>query len=72
MCVSVISITQKQITEETTNLILYTCVILKCCLKLFMKIEKIICAQVFTKEFKSITADGQNFVLVNFDVFILH
>ena len=36
--VSVISLTQKQITAETSNLIFYIFVIYRCCLKLFMKI----------------------------------
>ena len=36
VCVSVISITQKQITAETSNLVFYICIIYRCYLKLFI------------------------------------
>ena len=51
VCVSVISITQKQITAESSNLAFYICVIGRCYLKLFMKIGQKLCAQERTEEF---------------------
>ena len=43
VCVSVISITQKQITRESSNLAFYICIIRKCYLKLFIKIGQKLC-----------------------------
>ena len=51
VCVSVISITQKQITAETSNLVFYICIMRRCYLKLFMKIAQKLCVQGHTKEF---------------------
>ena len=51
LCVSVISINQKQITAETSNLVFYICIIYRCYLKLFMKIGQKLCVQGHTKEF---------------------
>ena len=49
--VCVISITQKEITAESSNLAFYICVIGRCYLKLFMKIGQKLCVQGHTKEF---------------------
>ena len=53
MCVrvSLISITQKQIAAETSNLVFYICIRHKCDLKLFIKIGQKLCVQGHTKEF---------------------
>ena len=51
ICVSVIGITQKQITAESSNLAFYICVIGRCYLKLFIKTGKKLCVQEHTKEF---------------------
>ena len=68
-CVSVISITQKQIAAEPSNLAFYICVICRCDLKLFVKIEQKLCVQGHTKEFLYIKAYGRNLFLVNFRIF---
>ena len=49
--VSVISITQKQITAETSNLVFNIIIKYRCNLKLFMKIGQKLCVQGHTKEF---------------------
>ena len=69
MCVYVISISQKQIAAESSNLVFYICIICKCDLKLFIKIGQKLCVQGHTKEFLYITAYGRNFFLVNFRIF---
>ena len=51
VCVYVISITQKQITEETSNLLFNICIIYRCYLKFFIKIGEKLCKQGHTKEF---------------------
>ena len=51
VCVSVISITQKQIMTETSNLIFYKYITCRCNLKFFVKIEQKLCVQGHTKEF---------------------
>ena len=51
VCVSVISMTQKQITAEPSNLVFYACIISRCYLKFFIKIGQELCIQVNTKEF---------------------
>ena len=51
VCVSVISITQKQITAESSNVVLYICITGRCYLKHFIKIEQKLCVQGHTKEF---------------------
>ena len=43
VCISVISITQKQTTSETSNLILCICIICRWYLKLFVNIGQIVC-----------------------------
>ena len=70
-CLFVISISQKQITAETSNLVFNICVIHGCFLKLFIMIGQKLCVQGHTKEFKYIKAYGRNFVLVNFRIFSL-
>ena len=53
MCVSVsvISITQKLVTAETSNLVFYILIINKLYLKHFIKIGQKLCVQEHTKEF---------------------
>ena len=51
VCLSVISITQKQITAETSNLVFYICIMYRCYLKLFVKIGQNLCVQGHAKEF---------------------
>ena len=51
VCASVISITQKQKTAETSNLMFYICIIHTPYLKLFIKIGQKLCVQGHTKEF---------------------
>ena len=51
VCVSVISITKKQITAETSNKVFYDCIIRRCYLKLFIKIGEKLYVQRHTKEF---------------------
>ena len=48
--VSVISIIQKQITAETSNLVFYFCIKNRCFLELFVKIGQKLCVQGHTKE----------------------
>ena len=43
---TVINITQKQLTAETSNLVFYICIIRRCYLKLFMKIRLKLCTGV--------------------------
>ena len=43
--VPVINIKSKQIVTETPNLVFYFCIMCRCFLKLFMKIERIVCVQ---------------------------
>ena len=62
------SITQKQTTAETSNLLFYICIIYRCYLKLFMKIGQKLCVQGHTKGFYYTKAYGRNFVLVNFRI----
>ena len=45
------SVTPKQVKAATPNLIFYTFIICRCYLKLFMKVEEIVCVQGHTKEF---------------------
>ena len=45
MCLTVINITQKQITAETLNSVFNICIIFRCYLKVFMKIGQIVCVQ---------------------------
>ena len=45
VCVSVISINQKQTTAESSYLTFYICVVGRCYLKLFIKIEQKLCVQ---------------------------
>ena len=45
LCMTVISINQKQITAETSNLIFYILIICRCYLKVFMKIELTLCTE---------------------------
>ena len=72
LCVSVISITLKQITTEASNLVFYICIMYRCYLKRFIKIGQIICIQRYTKIFECITPSGQNYLLVFFTVFNQH
>ena len=51
VCVSVISITQKQITAETSILVFCIYIMHRCYLKLFIKIRKKLCVEEHTKEF---------------------
>ena len=51
LCLSVISITQKQIKAETSNLVFNISIIYRCYLKLFIKIGQKLCVQGHTKEF---------------------
>ena len=51
VCVCVISITEKQIAAETSNFVLYICIMCKCYLKLFIKIGQKLYLQEQTKEF---------------------
>ena len=51
LCVSVINITQKQITVESSNLAFYIFIIGRCYLKRFIKIGQKPCVQEHTKEF---------------------
>ena len=51
LCVSVISITHKQITAESSDLAFYFCVIGRCYFKLFIKIGQKLCVQGHAKEF---------------------
>ena len=48
--VSVISITEKQMTVETSKFVFYICVIFNCYLKIFPEIEKKFCVQERTKD----------------------
>ena len=48
--VFVTSIIQKQITEQTPNLLLYNCITCRYNFVLFMKIVRIVCLQGHTKE----------------------
>ena len=50
VCVCAITITQKQITAESSNLEFYICNTGKCYLKLFIKIGQKLCVQGHTKE----------------------
>ena len=50
-CVSVISITQKVITAETSNWVFNISIIYRCYLNLFIKIGQKLCVQRQTKEF---------------------
>ena len=68
---SVISITQKEITAETSNLVFNICITYRCNLKLFIKIGQELCVQGDTKEMKYVKAYAGNFVLVNFRIFRL-
>ena len=52
----IISITQKQITEETSDLVFYICIMYRCYLKFFIKIGQIFCIQRYTQKFENITA----------------
>ena len=68
--VTVINITQKQITREKSNLIL--CIfICSCYLKLFIKIGQKLCVQEHTKWFWYIKVFGGDFLLLSFCVFRL-
>ena len=49
VCVTVISITQKQITVETSNLIFYICITYRCYLRIFIKMGPKFCEQEHTK-----------------------
>ena len=51
VCVSVISITQKQITAETSKSVFYICIMYRCYLKILTKIGQKLCVQGHTKEF---------------------
>ena len=50
-CVFVVSITQKQITAEPSNLVFYISIIYGCYLNLFMTIGQKLCVQEHTNEF---------------------
>ena len=45
VCVPFISITQKQVTAKTQNLVFYICIICMCYLKIFIKIGQTVCVQ---------------------------
>ena len=51
VCVSVISITQKQITAKASNLVFYICITYRCSLILYINIGQKLCVQGHTKEF---------------------
>ena len=51
VCVCLISITLKQITAETSNLVFNICITYRCYLKRFIKIGQKFCLQGHTKEF---------------------
>ena len=72
VCVSLISIIQKQNTAETWKLVFYICIMYRCYLKLFIKIGQKLCVQGHTKEFLYITAYGLFFMLVSFRILRLH
>ena len=69
--VAVISITQKQITANTPNMVFYVSIMYRCYLKLFIKIEQKLCVQGLTKELWYIKAYVRNFVLRIFRMFRL-
>ena len=56
VCVTFISITQKQNTAETSNLVFYISIMYRCYLKLFIKIGQKLCVQGHIKEFLYIKA----------------
>ena len=62
VCVSIISITQKQVVAGTQNLIFYIFNMRRGYLKHSMKIRQTVCVQVYSKEFKHIMAYGGNFL----------
>ena len=68
ICVTVISITQKQVMAETANLIYYTSIIWRCYSKLGT-IRQTVCLEGYAKKF---SAYGRNFLLVRFSNFRLH
>ena len=51
LCVSVISITQKQVTAESSNMAFYICNICRCYLNFFIKTGQKLCVQGHTNEF---------------------
>ena len=54
VCVYVISITQKQIAAETSNVVFYICIVHRCYLKHFIKIGQKLCVQEHTKNSKTL------------------
>ena len=48
-CVSVISITQKQIIAEAPNMVFYICIIYRCYMNFFIEVQQTICVQRHTK-----------------------
>ena len=68
VCVCSIRINQKRIVAESPKLLFYICIMFRCFLNLFMKIRSLICVQGQKKYFWSITAYGDDFLLVHFNI----
>ena len=66
ICVTFISITQKQIVAETLNSILFVCMICRWYLILFVKIGQKLCIQGHIKEFYRSSTYRRNFLLLSF------
>ena len=71
VCVYFICIIQKQIITTTLNLAFCICIIGRCYLKFFTEIGQIICVQGHKINLIHYPY-GRNFLLMNFNVFILH
>ena len=70
--VSAVSRISKQIITNTSISIFYIYITCKYYLKLFKKIEQIVCIQDYAKDFENTPGCGWNFLLVLFNVFRLH